>query len=193
MNKTVFALTMLASGIANAENIVLPAPETTGGKPLMQAMAERKTAREFADKPVSAKDLSNILWAAYGFNRPGKRTIPTARNEQGMDVYVLTADGAFLYNAKDNVLEQVVKKDLRDLLVPQDFARKAPLTLLFVEKQHKYAGMHAGSAYQNVGLYCASAGLNNVVRGMYDADGLAKALNLGDREVIVTQTVGYPV
>jgi len=193
MNKTVFALTMLASGIANAENIVLPAPETTGGKPLMQAMAERKTEREFADKPVSAKDLSNILWAAYGFNRPGKRTIPTARNEQGMDVYVLTADGAFLYNAKDNVLEQVVKKDLRDLLGPQDFARKAPLTLLFVEKQHKYAGMHAGSAYQNVGLYCASAGLNNVVRGMYDADGLAKALNLGDREVIVTQTVGYPV
>lgn len=192
MNKTVFALTMLASGIANAENITLPAPETTGGKPLMQAIAERKTAREFADTPVSAKDLSNILWAAYGFNRPGKRTIPTARNEQGMDVYVLTAEGAFLYNAKDNVLEQVVKKDLRDLLVPQDFARKAPLTLLFVEKQHKYAGMHAGSAYQNVGLYCASAGLNNVVRGMYDADGLAKALNLGDREVIVTQTIGYP-
>lgn len=192
MNKTVFALTMLASGIANAENITLPAPETTGGKPLMQAIAERKTAREFADTPVSAKDLSNILWAAYGFNRPGKRTIPTARNEQGMDVYVLTAEGAFLYNAKDNVLEQVVKKDLRDLLVPQDFARKAPLTLLFVEKQHKYAGMHAGSAYQNVGLYCASAGLNNVVRGMYDADGLAKALKLGDREVIVTQTIGYP-
>ena len=192
MNKTVFALTMLASGIANAENITLPVPETTGGKPLMQAMAERKTVREFADRPVSAQDLSNILWAAYGFNRPNKRTIPTARNEQGMDVYVLTAEGAFLYNAKDNVLEQVVKKDLRDLLVPQDFARKAPLTLLFVEKQHKYAGMHAGSAYQNVGLYCASAGLNNVVRGMYDAAGLAKALNLGDREVIVTQTIGYP-
>ena len=175
MNKTVFALTMLASGIANAENSV------------------NTKFSVVADKPVSAKDLSNILWAAYGFNRPGKRTIPTARNEQGMDVYVLTADGAFLYNAKDNVLEQVVKKDLRDLLGPQDFARKAPLTLLFVEKQHKYAGMHAGSAYQNVGLYCASAGLNNVVRGMYDADGLAKALNLGDREVIVTQTVGYPV
>ena len=192
MNKTVFALTMLASGIANAENITLPAPETTGGKPLMQAIAERKTAREFADTPVSAKDLSNILWAAYGFNRPARRTIPTARNEQGMDVYVLTAQGAFLYNAKDNVLEQVGKQDLRGFLGPQDFARKAPLTLLFVEKQHKYAGMHAGSAYQNVGLYCASAGLNNVVRGMYDAESLAKALNLGDREVIVTQTIGYP-
>lgn len=67
------------------------------------------------------------------------------------------------------------------------------MTLLFVEKPNKYAGMHAGSAYQNVGLYCASAGLNNVVRGMYDAESLAKALNLGDKEVIVTQTVGYPV
>ena len=180
MNKTVFALTMLASGVANAGNIALPAPETTGGKPLMQALTERKTVREFADKPVSAKDLSNILWAAYGFNRPARRTIPTARNEQGMD-------------AKDNVLEQVGKQDLRGFLGPQDFARQAPLTLLFVEKPNKYAGMHAGSAYQNVGLYCASAGLNNVVRGMYDAESLAKALNLGDKEVIVTQTVGYPV
>lgn len=193
MNKTVFALTMLASGVANAGNIALPVPETTGGKPLMQALTERKTVREFADKPVSAKDLSNILWAAYGFNRPARRTIPTARNEQGMDVYVLTAQGAFLYNAKDNVLEQVGKQDLRGFLGPQDFARQAPLTLLFVEKPNKYAGMHAGSAYQNVGLYCASAGLNNVVRGMYDAESLAKALNLGDKEVIVTQTVGYPV
>ena len=192
MNKTVVALTMLASGVAHAGNIALPAPETTGGKPLMQALAERKTEREFADKPVSAKDLSNILWAAYGFNRPGKRTIPTARNEQGLDVYVLTKDGAFLYNAKDNVLEQVVTRDLREFLGPQDFARKAPLTLLFVEKPNKYAGVHAGSAYQNVGLYCASAGLSNVVRGMYDAEGLAKALNLGDKAVTITQTVGYP-
>ena len=150
MNKTVFALTMLASGVANAGNIALPAPETTGGKPLMQALTERKTVREFADKPVSAK-------------------------------------------AKDIVLEQVGKQDLREFLGPQDFARQAPLTLLFVEKPNKYAGMHAGSAYQNVGLYCASAGLNNVVRGMYDAESLAKALNLGDKEVIVTQTVGYPV
>lgn len=193
MNKTVVALTMLASGAAHAENIALPVPETTGGKPLMQAMAERRTEREFADKPVSAKDLSNILWAAYGFNRPGKRTIPTARNEQGMDVYVLTKDGAFLYNAKDNVLEQVGTRDLREFLGAQDFARKAPLTLLFVEKPNKYAGTHAGSAYQNVGLYCASAGLNNVVRGIYDADALAKALNLGDKAVTITQTVGYPV
>lgn len=193
MNKTVVALTMLASGAAHAGNIALPVPETTGGKPLMQAMAERRTEREFADKPVSAKDLSNILWAAYGFNRPGKRTIPTARNEQGMDVYVLTKDGAFLYNAKDNVLEQVGTRDLREFLGAQDFARKAPLTLLFVEKPNKYAGTHAGSAYQNVGLYCASAGLNNVVRGIYDADALAKALNLGDKAVTITQTVGYPV
>ena len=193
MNKTVVALTMLASGAAHAGNIALPAPETTGGKPLMQAMAERRTEREFADKPVSAKDLSNILWAAYGFNRPGKRTIPTARNEQGMDVYVLTKDGSFLYKAKDNVLEQVGTRDLREFLGAQDFARKAPLTLLFVEKPNKYAGTHAGSAYQNVGLYCASAGLNNVVRGIYDADALAKALNLGDKAVTITQTVGYPV
>lgn len=193
MNKTVVALTMLASGAAHAGNIALPAPETTGGKPLMQAMAERRTEREFADKPVSTKDLSNILWAAYGFNRPGKRTIPTARNEQGMDVYVLTKDGAFLYNAKDNVLEQVGTRDLREFLGAQDFARKAPLTLLFVEKPNKYAGTHAGSAYQNVGLYCASVGMNNVVRGIYDADALAKALNLGDKAVTITQTVGYPV
>lgn len=142
------------------EAVKLPAPDLTGGMPLMQAMKERKTERAFSTEALDNQTLSDMLWAAWGYNRPDKRTIPTARNRQNMEVYVLKADGAFRYDARANSLIPVTAQDLRPLAAKQDFVLNAPVTLLFVaDEDDKYAGMHAGSAYQNVGLYCASKGL----------------------------------
>lgn len=176
------------------EAVKLPAPDLTGGIPLMQAMKERKTERAFSTEALDNQTLSDMLWAAWGYNRPDKRTIPTARNRQNMEVYVLKADGAFRYDARANSLIPVTAQDLRPLAAKQDFVLNAPVTLLFVaDEDDKYAGMHAGSAYQNVGLYCASKGLYNVVRGMIDRDALAKALGIEDEDdIIISQTVGKP-
>lgn len=176
------------------EAVKLPAPDLTGGMPLMQAMKERKTERAFSTEALDNQTLSDILWAAWGYNRPDKRTIPTARNRQNMEVYVLKADGAFRYDARANSLIPVTAQDLRPLAAKQDFVLNAPVTLLFVaDEDDKYARMHAGSAYQNVGLYCASKGLYNVVRGMIDRDALAKALGIEDEDdIIISQTVGKP-
>lgn len=176
------------------EAVKLPAPDLTGGMPLMQAMKERKTERAFSTEALDNQTLSDILWAAWGYNRLDKRTIPTARNRQNMEVYVLKADGAFRYDARANSLIPVTAQDLRPLAAKQDFVLNAPVTLLFVaDEDDKYAGMHAGSAYQNVGLYCASKGLYNVVRGMIDRDALAKALGIEDEDdIIISQTVGKP-
>ncbi|CCZ23029.1 nitroreductase [Acetobacter sp. CAG:977] len=176
------------------EAVKLPAPDLTGGMPLMQAMKERKTERAFSTEALDNQTLSDMLWAAWGYNRPDKRTIPTARNRQNMEVYVLKADGAFRYDARANSLIPVTAQDLRPLAAKQDFVLNAPVTLLFVaDEDDKYAGMHAGSAYQNVGLYCASKGLYNVVRGMIDRDALAKALGIEDEDdIIISQTVGKP-
>ena len=131
--------------------------------------------------------------AAFGVNRQdGKRTAPTAMNKQDMDIYVLNKDGVFLYDAKENALLPVSDKDLRNINT-QPFAKKAPVTLLYVAQNGRCAGMHAGSLYQNVGLFCAAFGLNNVVRGGKDNDEMTKALNLSDgKQVIVSQVVGYP-
>ena len=184
---------LLSQSAAALEKKNLPKPRTDGGMPLMQALMARKSMRSFSDKSVEPQILADMLWAAFGINRPdGKRTAPTAMNKQDMDIYVLNKDGVFLYDAKENALIPVSDKDLRNINT-QPFAKKAPVTLLYVAQNGRFAGMHAGSLYQNVGLFCASAGLNNVVRGGKDNDEMTKALNLSDgKQVIVSQVVGYP-
>ncbi len=179
---------------ANAQDINLPEPQTTGGMPLMEAIAARRTVRAYSERPLAPQTVADLLWSAWGISSAdGKRTVPTARNQQDIDVYAVMADGTYLYDAKNNLLKQVTTEDLRPLLAKQDFVSSAPLHLLFVSANKKYGGMHAGSMYQNVGLACTSMGLANVVRGMIDNEQLKQKLNLPEEEeVIISQTIGYP-
>ena len=97
-----------------ATSLALPPPDTKGGKPLMQTLSGRATNRTFTAKPLSDKLLGDLLWAAYGVNRPnGKRTIPTAQNRQDLEIYVLRSSGAWLYDAPKHSLKQVTSSDLR--------------------------------------------------------------------------------
>lgn len=101
------------------------------------------------------KTLSEILWSAWGISHNGKRTIPTAKNEQNLKVYVIRSDGAWLYDAKDNALLRVSDKNLMPYFNQQNFMKAVPVNLLYTGSDAKYSPMHAGSAYQNVGLYAA--------------------------------------
>lgn len=164
----------------------------------MQTLSGRATNRSFTAKPLSDKLLGDLLWAAYGVNRPnGKRTIPTAQNRQDLEIYVLRSDGAWLYDAPKHCLEQVSSSDLRNFLAGQGFVREAPVGLVYVTDTQKnskelFAAMHTGSAYQNVGLFCASVGLHNVVRASYDAEGLASALGLTkSKHILISQSIGW--
>ncbi|HVO76789.1 MAG TPA: SagB/ThcOx family dehydrogenase [Candidatus Bathyarchaeia archaeon] len=184
----------------------LPAPQMDGGKPLMQALKARCTQREFSSEALPPQELSNLLWAACGINRPDKglRTAPTAMNKQEIDVYVALAEGLYLYDAKANALNLVVAQDLRGATGKQPFVKDAPVNLVFVadyakmgngpkETKDFYSATDTGYISENVYLYCASAGLATVVRGMVDRDALPKAMNLrADQKVILAQTVGYP-
>lgn len=195
---TLAACLLCAALPAGAETLALPAPDIQGGKPLMQALNERHSARRFSPRPLSDKLLGDLLWAACGVNRPdGRRTIPTALNRQDIEVYVLRGDGAWRYDAPRHALERAAEDDLRGSLGAQAFAREAPVTLLYVSDTDKngnglYAAMHAGSAYQNVGLFCASVGLNNVVRASHDAEALAQGLQLpAHKRIVVSQSLGW--
>lgn len=198
MNKNIFAVLALSILINNApasaaETQKLPAPLISGGKPLMETLATRRTEREFSPREIDAQTLSEILWSAWGISHGDKRTVPTSQNKQNLKVYVAKADGTWLYNAKDNRLKQISPQDLRPLLAKQDFVKTAPLTLIFAGSDSKNTPMHAGSAYQNVGLYCASKGLSNVVRGYLDREAVEQALKLPPEEkVVITQTIGWP-
>lgn len=186
--------------------IALPAPVTEGGKPLMQALKERRSAREFAPDALSKQTLANLLWAAWGINRPdGGRTAPSASNRQEIEIYVTLPEGAFLWDAKTNTLNPIAAGDLRALTGTQDFVASAPLNLVYVAdmaragrsatdpQQALNVGADTGVIVQNVYLFCASEGLATVVRAQVPKDKLAKALKLRDTQLIVlAQTVGYP-
>ena len=179
--------------------ISLPKPQTEGGKPLMQALNERKSGREFSSEKLPPQVFSNLLWAAWGVNRAdGRRTAPSASNRQEIDVYVVTSDGVSLFDAKNHRLEPVAAGDFRAATGGQPFVSQAPLNLVYVADQAKTkssdtAYIDTGFISQNVYLYCASEGLSTVVRGSVDRAALAKALKLRpDQLVTVAQTVGYP-
>jgi SagB-type dehydrogenase family enzyme len=186
--------------------IKLPAPQTEGGKPLMQCLKLRQSSRDFSPEKLSPQVLSNLLWAAYGINRPdsGKRTAPSAVNWQNIDLYVATPEGVFLYEAKEQALIQTLKEDIRQLTGTQDFVKTAPVNLIFVgnyariprgsdEEKYSYSGMHAAYISQNVYLFCASEGLATVVRGSVNREELAKAMKLKpEQHVILAQSVGNP-
>lgn len=188
------AMMAMCAATANAADIQLNQPMTNGGMPLMEAISARRSGRMFDTKMLSEQHLSDLLWATWGISsEDGKRVIPTARNLQDMALYVLLPTGVYVYDAKSNVLVQKTDKDLREVVgKEQKFALDAPVHLLFVTKDKKYGEMHAGSMYQNTGLYCASAGLKCVVRGLYDRAEIKSALGLeGDNEVVMTMAVGY--
>ena len=187
--------------------IPLPPPQTDGGKPLMQALGLRATSRAFAPDPIPAQTLSNLLWAAWGINRPAdrKRTAPSARNRQEIDLMVVRVDGTFLYDAAANRLLPVAAGDHRALTGVQSFVKDAPLTLLMVadtsrmkgaEKdpdQRQWIWADAGFISQNIYLFCDSEGLATGVRALLDRPVLAKALGLKDHQVILlAQCVGRP-
>ncbi len=188
-----------------AADVTLPAPQMDGGKPLMQALKARHSTREFAPDKLPLQTLSNLLWAANGENRPGgQRTAPSAVNAQQIDIYVALADGTYLYQAKGHRLQSAFAEDLRKLTGSQAFVAGAPLNLVYVADLSKpnvgaedrllWAAAGAGFISQNVYLYCASEGLNTVVRAMMDRDALAKALKLRpDQRILLSQTVGFPV
>lgn len=193
--------------------IELLPPDTLGGKPLMQALQERQSGRSYREDDLSLEDLSNLLWAAFGVNRPdsGKRTAPSALNWQEIDVYVAMRQGLFLYNAKAHRLDPILDRDIRAETggFIQPFVKKAPVNLVYVadfsrtgglaaavvpdSEKRLYAGVSTGCISQNVYLYCASAGLSTVVRGYVDKPDLAAAMGLREhQEVILAQSVGYP-
>jgi len=184
-------------GCVSAQDIKLVPPIKTGGKPLMEALSERQSWRSFEKKDLPAQTLSDLLWAAYGFNRDDKRTVPSSQNKQEIDVYVMFSSGIYLYDAKANALILKEKGDFRSALGQANISDNASLSLIYVANLDKASNREAGyidSGFiaQNVYLYCASAGLGAVVRASFTRPGLHEAMKLTDKqEITIVQPVGY--
>jgi SagB-type dehydrogenase family enzyme len=171
----------------------------------MQALKERHSTREFSPEKLSQQALANLLWAAFGINRPdGRRTAPSASNWQEMDIYVATPDGLYVYDPKGNKLDPVLANDIRAATGTQSYVKDAAVNLVYVadldragkgsaEDRNFYTAADTGFIAQNVYLFCASEGLAVVVRSSVDRTALATVMKLRpNQKITLAQTVGYP-
>jgi nitroreductase len=204
---TLVAASVPGLAFAQAPVLELPPPQTEGGKPLMAVLKARHSTREFAATPLPPQLLSNLLWAAWGINRPGSglRTAPSSHTAMDIDLYLAMANGVWIYDPKAHRVLPHMADDLRgETTTGQDFVKTAPLNIIYVsdaarmgkpsEADRALNGI-ADSAVigQNVYLFCASEGLATVLRASVPGERLAKRLNLAPTQAIYfAQSVGYP-
>lgn len=209
------AVSVACSGYAETADkktadIQLPPPHTSGGMPLMETLRQRQSTRDFAEEPLSQQQISDLLWAAFGVNRPesGMRTAPSSYNWQDITMYIFTEDGVWTYDAGANMLRHVKTGDHRKLAGMQSYVYDAPLSIVYVsdtttmtvngktfddDYEMMIGCLDAGHISQNVYLYCASAGLGAVARASVDRETFAQEFNLPETDnVIFGQTVGIP-
>ncbi|MDR2839859.1 MAG: SagB/ThcOx family dehydrogenase [Paludibacter sp.] len=192
--------------LVNFDTIALLAPDTLSGVPLLTAMQNRHSDRQFGSQNLSLRQLSEILWAANGVNRPEKgfRTVPSAMAKFPILCYAFLENGAYYYQPESHKLIPVLEGDYRYLTGMQEFVKTAALNLVFIADYGKYgdrplpadqrlwfASLDAGHSCQNVYLYCASEGLRSVERAMANGAELLQALQLDENhQFIISQTVG---
>ncbi len=197
--------TLTGAHAASMQPRALPPARQEGGMPLMNALKLRHSTREYATRPLPEQVLSDLLWAAFGVNRPnGDRTAPYWRHVMVIDIYLAMADGVWAYDPQHHGLKPHLPGDLRALTGLQDFVGAAPLDLVYVahgermtdvssSERRLFASVDAGFIGQNVYLFCASQGLGTVFRGAVPYEKLERALGLpGEQFVTFAQTVGYP-
>lgn len=192
MKQSLFALLALCAVLPlAAETLTLPAPRKTGGMPLAEALNARRTERKFPDAVnPTPQQLADLLWAANGVTRPdGKRTAPSARNCQEIELAVATADGVFTYDAKANTLTRVETDDTLDTLRGD----ASVYLILYYDRdaqKRESAVVDAGFVGQNVYLWCASEGWGTVFLGTVDRRRVAAVLGCGEDEVLYAQKIG---
>ena len=178
--------------------IKLSSPDKNRGSSIMKALSDRHSDREYAAKELSLQDLSDLLWAANGINRPdGKRTAPSALNKQDIDIYVIMKEGAYLYDAKANSLQPIAKGDHRAAVAgSQDFVKSAPVSLVLVSDLSRFGNIADHTqlmAAVDAGIVCAATGLATVPRATMDQAALKRILKLTDSQLpIMNNPVGYP-
>jgi len=185
--------------------IQLIQPQMGKGNPFMQLLWKRMSSREFSQEPLPIELLSNMLWGAFGINRPdGKRTAPTAMNRQEIDIYVATPKGLYFFDPKANLLNPILAEDIRGKTGLQPYVKEAAVNLIYVADYSKmgtatdevkafFSAADTGFVSENVYLYCASEGLATVVRANMDKPALANVMKLRpDQKIILAQSVGYP-
>lgn len=206
-----------AAAVSGLASLALPKPQTDGGKSVLAALQERRTIRSIRPDPLPPQVLSNLLWAAFGVNRPqgafGKpgRTAASASNSQEIDLYVALSEGVYLYAAAAHELTPVVAGDFR-ARAGRGAAASAPVNLFFVadlsrydqgsgqpdrrigdpEVQKGYYYVATGLIAANIYLFAASQGLAAWFHNCNRETAAQEFKLRPEQRLLYAQTVGYP-
>ena len=189
--------------------IPLPAPSAGGDRSLEQLLEQRRSVRDFTDASLSLREAGQLLWAAQGTTRGGRgRTAPSAGALYPLEVYVVTADGVFHYDAAQHGLSMVAGEDLREPLsrvaLGQEAVRDAPAVFgvtavvartasKYGDRATRYVHLEAGHAAQSLLLQAVALGLDGVPIGAFDDDGVQRVLALPQgEEPVYLIPIGHP-
>jgi nitroreductase len=184
------------------KSIGLLTPDKNRGLAFMKALDVRASTREWSGQKLILQDLSDLLWAANGVNRPadGKRTASSAMNAQDIDIYAFMEEGIYLYDAQKHLLNPLVSGDYRSL----PGLTEAPVTLVLITDISKFragtdslkigwANIDAGIVSQNISLFCAATGLKTRPKASFPgADKIKELLKLKPSQyILLNHPVGY--
>jgi SagB-type dehydrogenase family enzyme len=205
---------------AGLKTIKLNKPDKERGLTFMETLSVRASTREWSDRDLSLQDLSDLLWAANGINRPDEKkyTAASAQNAHDIDIYVFMQDGVYLYDADKHVLEPVLAGDFRSQLLMAPPPRPAdsndppppppppsnpPIEIILVsdisrfrfgppELMPEWGAIDAGIVSQNISLFCAASGLGTRPRAAIEKDVIKNLLKLKNTQhVFLNHPIGY--
>ena len=192
----------------------VPSPKTCGNVSVEEALANRRSHRDFQDDAISADHLMQILWVAYGITSPGGlRTTPSAGALYPLEIYAVIGNteglepGVYRYVADGHKLVKTVGEDVRRKLceasLNQKMVAKAPASVVFstvfgrMTKQYgergvQYVYVEVGHAAQNVYLQTEALGLGTCAIGAFTDSDVKKILNLpAKEEPLYLMPIGY--
>ena len=183
--------------------IYLPAPRQEGRISLEEAIAHRRSIRDFTAEPVSQSQLSQILWIAQGTTnrRVSYRTVPSAGATYPLEIFVVCggngieglADGIYHYNVAQHSLALHHKRDVRLELaraaLEEQFIYQAPVDIVICAlyqrttpryggRGERYVHMEVGHAGQNIYLQAVALGLATVAVGAFHDEEVREVLRL---------------
>lgn len=212
---------METAQLIRGREIPLPPPAPGSRVTFRTALRNRRTTRDIDVTPLPVQLLSDLLWSAWGINRPDGpfgqpgRTAASASNSQEIDLYVALEQGSYRYEAPHHRLEPIIAGDIRrDAMTPgqRSIETKPPVQLIYVadidrlantqgiqepglqdtETQKAYYYVDTGMIAGNVYLFAAACGLAAWFHNC-DRDALARHLDLrANQRVLFAQSVGYP-
>jgi SagB-type dehydrogenase family enzyme len=189
----------------------LPAPTTVGKMSLEEALAKRRSVRQFAAKDLTIEQVGQLAWAAQGITAAsrGLRTAPSAGATYPLELYIVKADGVFHYLPQGHRLARLSSQDLRpglsEAALGQGSVRQAGADFVIAavyertrarygDRAERYVHMEVGHAAQNLHLQAVALGLASVPVGAFDDQAVAKALSLpADQAPLYIIPVGHPI